>query len=194
VFGYDPAYPAPRPDLEEARRLLAEAGWGNGFSVVLDAPSGVYVEDARVAAFVAEALRPLGIAVRVQLLDKTTAFARQADRDTSFYLASWSCQSADMQEIFTYLLHTPDPARGFGSENAGGYSNPEVDRLAEQAAETMDPNERAILLRRAVRLALDDTPWVPLYIQTQVYALREPFRWQPRADRTIRVEDVTGLR
>jgi peptide/nickel transport system substrate-binding protein len=191
VFGFSPRIVAPAFDPERARALLTAAGYRAGFSVVLDAPSGLYPMDAAIAGRVAAALLPLGIRVRVELLDKQALFDKLGRRESSFYMLSWNCLTADMQEILDYLLHSPDPAHGYGGENAGGYSNPELDRLGEQAARTMNPVERGALLAQAVELAHQDTPWVPVYVQSIVYGLRTPFQWRPRPDKRIRVSDVT---
>lgn len=190
VFGFDQGYQRPGYDLAEARRLMREAGWERGFEVTLDAPRNVYLEDARIAAFVAESLAGLRVRVTVNALDKPRLFEKLTRRDTSFYMLSWSCLSGDVQEVFDYLLHTPDPARGYGSDNAGAYGNPELDRLSETASGTMLSETRLELLQKAVAVAMDDVPWVPIYVQSYVYALREPFRWTPRQDKSIRVEEI----
>lgn len=173
VFGFDPGFVPPSIDSVAARALLAQAGLPSGFTVTLDATKGAYPGDAAAAARVAESLGEIGVTVHVNFLPKAELWGKLARRDTSFY-----------------LLHTRDPARGLGSENAGGYSNPEVDRLFDEARETMAPGPRLNKLQAAARLALQDVPWVPLYIQDQVYAIREPWDWTPRADKRIRADEV----
>lgn len=170
---------------------MAEAGWKDGFSVVLDSTREVYLGDVEVAEAIVAALAPIGVRATVNVLDKADFFRRGRERDTSLYLHSWSCLSADRQEIFDYLLQTPGPARSYGRSNSGGYSNPRVDDLAEQGARTMDHSRRAALLRAASASAHGDVPWVPIYVQRQVYALRAPFRWTPRQDKKICVADIS---
>lgn len=190
VFGYEPALERPPRDVEEAHRLLGEAGFGEGFTVSLHATQGVYLGDGPIADTVSRSLAEVGVTVRAERVSKAELFERVKRHDTSFYLLTWSCLSADVQEVFDNLLHSPDPARGLGLDNGGGYSNPRLDELAEQAARTMLPRTRAALLRRAVATAMEDLPWVPLYVQTHVYALRTPYRWRPRPDKKVRAADV----
>jgi len=186
VFGWDPELGLHGPpDLSRARELLAQAGYAGGFGVVLDAGEGSLLGDARVAPFVARSLARIGVRVELRLSEKTELFRRWARHDTSFFLSSWTCSSGDMQEVLDYLLHTPEPGGRYGTENAGGYSNPDLDRLAEQGRASPDPAARLAALRQAARIALDDVAWVPLYLPTDRYALREGLDWSPRPDQLI---------
>lgn len=191
VFGFDPELEAPAIDVVGARRALAEAGYPDGFSVTLDAPQGAYPGDVAAAYKVAAALAQINVRVSVNTLPKAELFAKLDRGDTSFYMLSWNSLTADMQEIFLFLLRTPDAAAGWGVDNEGGYSNPEVDRVFLEAGETMSPALRLAKLKQGVRLAMADVPWVPLYVQDQVFGLREPFDWIPRSDRRIRVAEVS---
>jgi peptide/nickel transport system substrate-binding protein len=185
VFGWDPERRPPRPDLALARRLIREAGYPDGFSVVLDAPDTSFVGDVRVGPFVARSLAEIGIRVELRQQPKAELFRRWAERDTSFFVGAWSCTSGDEQEVLDFLLHTPDQARGLGHENVGGYGNPEVDRLAGQARETMGRTLRLRLLREAAAAALDDVAWVPLYLPHDRYGIWRGLQWSPRPDGLI---------
>lgn len=190
VFGYNNALERPPYDPEAARKLLTQAGYPDGFEVTLDSPRDTYLSDTAVADAIAESLRAVNIKVNVNKLEKSILFEKETSRDTSLYMLSWSCGSGDMAEIFDYLLHTPDPQKGFGVDNGGQYSNPEVDRLAGEAAQIMDPSVRLKRLQAAVSAAAQDIPWVPLYVQADTYALRKGFLWTPPGDRNIRVSKI----
>jgi peptide/nickel transport system substrate-binding protein len=185
VFGWDPKWRVPAPDLALARRLLREAGYAEGFSVVLDAPLTSFVGDARVGRFVARALAEIGVRVEQRAQPKAELFRRWSERDTSFFVGGWSCTSGDAQEVLDFLLHTPDPARGLGRENVGGYSNRELDRLAGRARETMEREVRLRLLRAASATALADFALVPLYVPHDRYGVRRGLHWSPRPDGLI---------
>jgi peptide/nickel transport system substrate-binding protein len=190
VFGYDTRLVRPAFDLESAKKLMKEAGYQNGFSVTLDSPDNAYFCDSAVADYVAEALRAIHVAVKVNKMDKAALFQKETTHDTSFYMLSWSSGSGDIQEVFDYLLHTPDPDHGYGQDNGGIYSNPALDSLVSEASRTMDPGRRLVLLKKAVNMAIQDIPWVPLYVQADLYALNRRFLWDPPADRNIRISQV----
>lgn len=189
VFGYDPGIRLPGYNLEEARALIKSAGYEGGFSVTLDAPRNAYPGDSAIADLVAQSLKQIGVRVQLNKMEKQDLFRKLAVRDTSFYMLSWNCLSADAQEIFTFLLHTPDPARGYGNDNSGAYSNPVLDRIAEEAEHTMDLDKRLMLLKQGVHVAVDDVAWVPMVVQTYLYAGRDSFTWSPREDRVILFSD-----
>jgi peptide/nickel transport system substrate-binding protein len=185
VFGFDPGLKGQAYDPTEGRRLMAASGFGEGFSVVLDAPDASFAGDVRVAPFVARSLSAIGVRVEVRAQDKETLFRRQAGRDTSLIIGGWNCGSADLQEILEFLLHTTDATRGYGRENVGGYSNGRLDSLAEEAHRTLSRDRRLALLRAASAVAVDEMPWVPLYIPHDRYAARKALAWTPRPDRVI---------
>jgi len=190
VFGFDPELPRNDPDPELARRLLAQAGFPGGFSATLDAPATSFVGDARVAPFVSRSLAEIGIGIELRPQSKQELFARMSQRDTSLFIGGWNCSSGDMQEVLDFLLHTPDPSNRWGRENAGGYSNPRVDQLAEEAHRTMGRERRLQLLREAARLALEDVAWVPLYVTRNRYGASDRLRWSPRPDTLILGETI----
>jgi peptide/nickel transport system substrate-binding protein len=185
VFGWDPEQRSSPADPALARRELAAAGYPDGFSVVLDAPLTSFVGDARVAPFLARALAEIGVRVDVRRQPKDELFRRWRDHDTSLFVGGWTCTSGDAQEVLDFLLHTPATRGGLGRENVGRYSNPEFDRLAREARETMTRELRLRLLHAASRTALDDFAWVPLYVAHDRYGVRRGLDWEPRPDRLI---------
>src|SRR5262249_20228498 len=90
VFGYDSTLNHPAYNLENARKLMKEAGFEQGFSVTLDAPENVYFRDSLVADRVAQSLRDIQIQVKVNKLEKAKLFDKETSHDTSFYMLSWS--------------------------------------------------------------------------------------------------------
>jgi peptide/nickel transport system substrate-binding protein len=189
VFGFNPSVRPPAFDPQQARLLLEEAG--GGFSVTLDAPQGVHPGDARAAEAVARNLRAIGVDVRLNLLPKAEIFDKLTRRDTSLAIGSWNCLSGDMEEIYLSLLRTPRVELGQGVDNTGGYSNPAVDAAFALAGATAAPEARLDRLQKAVALASADVPWVPLYVQDQLYGIRDPYDWTPRPDKRVRLSEVT---
>jgi peptide/nickel transport system substrate-binding protein len=187
VFGYHDALPTVPHDPQRARALLAEAGWPDGFAVDLDFPTGKYRGAELVTAELVRELAPVGVRLRLRPQTPEAFFARLARRDTSLYLLGWIGTSGDAGPSYEYLLHTSTD--GFGHENAGGYSNPELDRLVERARH-LGPVDRLPLLRRVAEIVHRDKPVIPLYRAADVYALDRRLEFAPRLDRRIRAAEI----
>jgi peptide/nickel transport system substrate-binding protein len=187
VFGYHDALPPTPHDPERARALLAEAGWPQGFTVALDFPIGKYRGAELVAAELVRQLAPVGIRLQLRPQSPEAFFARLERRDTSLYLLGWIGTSGDAGPSYEYLLRTA--SGGFGHDNAGGYSNPELDRLVEEARH-LGPADRLPLLRRVAEIVHRDMPVVPLYRAADVYALDRRLEFAPRLDRRVRAAEI----
>lgn len=180
--------PARHPhDLAAARALLAEAGWHRGFTADLHFPTGKYRGIDEVAQALADQLAPLGVRLRPRP-SAPEAFVSQVERrDTSLYLLGSLNVSGDAGLSYEYLLHTQRD--GFGKDNGGGYSKPDVDRLLQEATR-LAPSRRWQLLAAVADAVHDDVPVVPLYRQTDLYAVATGLEFTPRIDRRIRAADM----
>lgn len=183
VFGYDPSI-GPLPyDPRRARDLLAEAGFANGFAVEL--AHGQLPWNA-VAPLV-EDLEKLGLRITVRPLPFADLLARAHEIPLLYY--GRSCTTADAADFLDSLLHTPDPGRGYGAENWGGYSNPRVDRALEDAGRELDPARRLSLLQEAQRVALEDLPILPLAIRWNYLGLSDRIDAPSRYDEWLYLGD-----
>lgn len=179
AFGYDAGLP-PRPyDPDAARRLLAQAGHGDGFDVVLD----IATDSQEVLPALQRDLGELGIRVTPRLQRIEEVLDRVRRRDTSLCLVSWIGTAGDLGASAEFLLHTRDDT--YGRYNGGGWSHPEADRLIEAAGVIDEPVERLRLLRELAALVHEETPVVPLLRKRDRYALREGLVFTPRLDRRI---------
>ncbi len=183
MVGHDAEIAAPRFDAELARRLLAEAGYPQGFRITLAAPNNRYVEDSRTAQTVAQFLARVGINVRVEVLPANVFFTRAARREFAFFLIGFGTTTGDAYPGLSQVLATYDRERGLGALNRMRYSNPVFDRLLAEAQAQTDAGARETLLRRATRLAfVDDQAVVPLHFLENVWATRRGLRYVARAE------------
>src|SRR5262249_45544513 len=181
-------------DVEGAKKLLAEAGYSNGFSLVLGTPNDRYVNDAQVAQAVAQMLARAGLKVSVEAMTSSQFFAKRTRREFGFWLAGWISDTGEMSAQIKPLAATPDKEKGWGTTNPGGYSNPKVDALLEQALGTIDDGRRATLLAEASRVAMADYGVLPLHFEMTTWAMRHDLTYTPRVDQSTQAMLVRKVR
>jgi peptide/nickel transport system substrate-binding protein len=189
VFGHNPGLQAEPYDPEGARRLLAEAGYANGFRVTLAGPNNRYINDEQVLQTVAQLLTRVGIVTRVEAAPMSAFLGRVRKEDTSFALLGWGSFAADL--ALRSLVAAPDPEKGYGAWNWGRYSNPKVDALIERALASVDRPQREALAREANTLAMNDLAFIPLHHQVVSWAMRAGLSYTPRTDEFTFAHHVT---
>ncbi len=160
-------------DLAASRRLLAEAGYPNGFGVTLDCPNDRYVNDEGICTAVVAMLARVGIRVTLNAQTRARFFAEvNAPRyNTSFYLLGWTPATGDAHNSLFNLARTRDGSAS-GVFNNGGYSNPRFDSLVDRIAVETDRAARQRLITEASVLMREDVGYIPLHQQQIVWALR----------------------
>jgi peptide/nickel transport system substrate-binding protein len=182
VFGHDPAIPAPVFDPERAKRLLAEAGYPEGFRMTIHGTSDRLVNDEKVLQALAQMLARVGIRAEVDAMLSTAFFPRVNRLEFSFFFNSWGAGSSGGMTTIRTALATYDEAKGMGRGNRGRYSNPEVDRRIHAALETIDDAERERLVREATALAMADVAVIPTHWTKNLWASRSGIAYEPRVD------------
>lgn len=168
-------------DLAKAQALLKEAGWANGFRIVLHATNDRYPNDGAVAQAVAQMWTRLGLKAEVETLPGSLFFSRASKQDFSAFAAQYGAEEA--ANSLRALVATSIPAKGFGTANRTRYSNTVVDQLLTDALQTMDDEGRNELLSRAIRFAMNDQPLVPVFYPIFDFAAKKGLVVTPRAQR-----------
>ncbi|MFZ2301953.1 MAG: ABC transporter substrate-binding protein [Gallionella sp.] len=164
---YDWVGGAPkRKPIEEAKKLLAEAGYPNGVDaqtgqplvINLDTTSAGVGNKARL-----DWLRKQFDKINVQLVVRSTDYNRFQDKirkgDTQMFYFGWNADYPD-PENFLFLLHGAQAKVGKGGENAANYSNPEYDRLFEQMKNMENSPARQVIIDRMLEILRRDSPWL----------------------------------
>jgi peptide/nickel transport system substrate-binding protein len=181
-FGYTPALKVEPYDPEGARKLLAEAGYPDGFMLTLHGPNDRYVNDDQICQAVAQMLARVGIQTKVETMPSSVYFSRGTRLEFSFMLVGWAADTAEASSPLKSLLATYDRDKGMGTTNRGRYSNAKMDALLVQALATVEDARRERLLQEATEIAIGDLGVVPLHHQVNVWAARKGISYLPRTD------------
>jgi peptide/nickel transport system substrate-binding protein len=197
-FGTSKKLKPEKFDPSGAKKLLAKAGYPNGFRLTIHGPNDRYINDAKICEAIAQMLTRVGIETSVETMPKSVYFKRASaggpnkTPEFSFILVGWGAGTGEASSPLKSLLHTYDKAHGFGASNRGRYSNPEVDKLIEQALATLDDGQRAKTLAKATDIAINDLGIIPLHYQVNTWATRKGLKYIPRTDEQTQYTDVVA--
>jgi peptide/nickel transport system substrate-binding protein len=191
LFGFAPDLAPVTPDPARARELLAEAGHPQGIRITLEHRTGLHLD--RLQSLLREQLALGEITLDLQASPWSELYERITSRQAAFFLSGWVVTTGDSSDVLNAMAHTPDPDRGWGDTNVSGYSNPELDRLIERCDETLNIDERRELLQRAMRQFMDDLVLIPLYVQNDLYGVREDLVFTPRQDSRLLAQEIRRM-
>lgn len=188
---HDPAIDGYEYDVERARAILDEAGWvlnadgvreknGRTLSFTLIYPTGNLARE-QSAPLIQQDLAAVGIQVELEAMDFSTLISRLLPRnsdgsgraptpeDYTLMLLGFSLSNGDPQEYMPYFHSAHLPPAGYNYTN---YVNPEIDALFEQQASATDHDQRVTLFHQINARLSAEVPWIPLYMQEDLWAIR----------------------
>jgi peptide/nickel transport system substrate-binding protein len=189
-FGVSPKLKPERYDPEGAKKLLAEAGFPDGFKLTLHSPNDRYVNDEKVAQAVAQMLTRVGIKTDVQAMPQAVYFTRASKLEFSLMLLGWGADTGEPSSPLKSLLATNDPARGMGTANRGRYSNPKLDALLQEALATVDDEKRSGLLQQATEAGIEDAGIIPLHYEVTLWGMRSDLTFEGNTNQYTQAFDI----
>jgi peptide/nickel transport system substrate-binding protein len=159
-------------DVDAAKKLMADAGYPQGFEVGMNCPNDRYVNDESICKAVAAMLDRIGVKVNLAAETKGTYFPKILSRNTSFYMLGWTPGSYDSHNPLFALMATPG-AGGQGQFNLGSYSNAKVDELTKAIAIETDVKKRNAMIAEAMKIHQDDFGHIPLHQQTLAWGMKK---------------------
>ena len=186
AFGYNPAIRPMGFDLEGARRLLAEAGFPDGFRLTVHSPNDRWPNDSRITQAVAQMWTRIGVRVTVDALPFNAFVPRRARQEFAMQLGAWGSSTGEASNFMVNVLASYDRNRLTGANNNGRHSNAWFDAMTARATGTMDDVAREALWREAVARFAETVPLIQLLQLTNTWAMRRSLTHEPRMDeRTI---------
>ena len=173
---------AAKYDVEAAKKLLADAGYPNGFALKLDCPNDRYVNDEAICQAVTAMWTRIGVKTTLQAAPMSQFVTRVMNSDVSAYLFGWGVATFDALYSLDSLMATKDGKTSAGVYNAGRFSNAELDTKIGQIKVEMDIAKRDALLADALKLVKDEYLYLPVHHQIRPWAMRNNVETQHRAD------------
>lgn len=172
--------PAYAYDPEKAKNLLAEAGYANGFKMVIDSPQGRYAQDKETAEAVAAYLRKVGIDAEVRTAEWAVYWDKYLKGQVQ-YMYVVGCGEASGDGHSCVDLHLSTASRGI----LYGHGSTDLDKLITAGKVTLDTSERKKIYASIADKVNKEAPWLFLYDFEDVYAYNTRVTWTPRSDERI---------
>ncbi len=155
-----------RKSIDEAKRLLAEAGYPGGVDEQTKQPLVIHLDTTANGVgnkSRLDWLRKQFDKIDVQLDVRSTDYNRFQDKirrgDTQMFYFGWNADYPDPENFF-FLLHGPQAKVGKSGENAANYSNPEYDKLFEQMKNMDNTPARQAIIDDMLEILRHDSPWL----------------------------------
>ena len=159
-YAFDPA---------TSKKLLAEAGYPNGFEVTLDCPNDRYVNDEKICVALAAMWSRVGVTLKVAAIPKANYFPKVQKLDTSLYMLGWGGATTDAIFTLKPVFHSRN-AKGEGEYNWGNYKLDKLDALIDKIDGETDKPKRQAMIVEAMKMHHEEVLHIPLHRQVIPWA------------------------
>ncbi len=166
VWGYNPNLPPFTYNPEKAKELLAEAGYPDGFPMVITTDENQVRRD--VAEMVQAQLSQVGIQIEIATLERGAYIGKVIAGELDMFVLGWSTFGDPDYALYASFHSTMHGASG----NMSFYSNPEVDKLLEAGRRSVDEASRLEAYTKAQEIIWDESPCVFIqhYVEVTAYS------------------------
>jgi peptide/nickel transport system substrate-binding protein len=168
-------------DIEGAKKLLAEAGYPNGFDFQLNCPNNRYVNDEEICTALIGMWSRIGVNVKLAAEPMASFIAKVQNFDTSAYLLGWGVATYDALYTLQSLVRTRTTGAD-GNFNFGRISDAKIDAMIDASKTEVDVAKRDKLLRDALQATADNAYYIPLHHQMRPWALKKNVTTVHRSD------------
>ncbi|WP_147125461.1 ABC transporter substrate-binding protein [Shimia ponticola] len=157
-------------DIEGAKALMAEAGYGDGFSIQLDCPNDRYINDEAICQAAVGMLGQIGVTVNLNAQPKAQHFPLIANLETDFYMLGWGVPTYDSEYIFNFLVHGRSDK--YGSWNGTGFDNAELNDKIVSLASNTDLEARNADINAIWQVVQDEQLYIPIHHQVLNWGMK----------------------
>jgi peptide/nickel transport system substrate-binding protein len=171
-------------DVAAAQKLLADAGYKDGFEVDFACPNNRYINDEAICQAVTAMWARIGVKAKLRTLPLSTYFPMIQRYEASIYMLGWGVPTFDALYSLQSLVRSVGQG-GDGNYNVGRYSNPKMDQVIDRAKTETDTLIRNRLLTEALELQNTDVAHIPLHNQVIPWAMKKNIDVVHRADNRL---------
>jgi peptide/nickel transport system substrate-binding protein len=172
IPGYAPELDVRLPfDAGKAKALLAEAGYPNGFSFLLNCNNDAYVNEEEICQAVAAMWSRAGLKPNASIGPRSTQTPKRVKGEFDVATLGWA--NEPMIDAYSILVQVMRSKNGTaGVFNWGNWGDPRIDALVDKAGVELDPEKRIPMMTEALRIAKDEHLFIPLHQQPMAWAMR----------------------
>ena len=183
IFGFNKALGERKYDPAAARKLLAEAGYPNGFKLQFSFTQDRLPGDRQVGTSIAQMLAAIGIDAQANAQPAAVFFPARTRGEYSMSMSGWGTLTGEAHYTLSSLAHSNDKDKKMGAFNVLGYKNPVMDKLLQDAAVEMDAAKRRKFLEDANALLEKDRQRLPIVAVGSAWAMqKDKVTIKPRVD------------
>jgi peptide/nickel transport system substrate-binding protein len=182
VNGNTPEIDTPaKPDPDRAKKLLADAGYPDGFEFTLNCPNNRYVNDEEICQAAVAMWARIGLKVRLMAEPMATFSQKFQNFDSSAYMLGWGVATYDAQYTLQSLVRTKTTGAD-GNFNFVKLSDAKIDQLVDAMKSETDVAKRNALIREALVRTRDEFLYIPIHHQMRPWAMKSGVTTVHRSD------------
>lgn len=175
-------------DPTAAKKLLADAGYPNGFELTMDCPNDRYVNDEAICQAVTVMLARIGVKATLNAMPKAKFFEKAGPTtkyDSSFNMLGWTPGSFDSWNVLYNISGCRDADGKPAQFNYGGYCSKDADALAAKILVETDKAKRDDMIAQAFKIVHEEAGVLPLHQQVLLWGVSKKLDIVQRADNQI---------
>lgn len=195
IFGYNKSLPELKYDVAAARKLMADAGYADGFKVQFSFTQDRLPGDRQVGTSIVQMLAAIAIEAQANAQPAPVFFPARTRGDLSMSMSGWGTLTGEAHYTLSSLAHSNDKEQKMGAFNVLGYKNDEVDKLLQAAAVEMDEGKRRAQLEKTNELVLKDKQRLAIVSVGSAWAMQKSkVTIKPRVDEDTLAMDIKPAR